>query len=111
MEMGYDGDRLNFLDLTIIKQGNTLIFDWFQKPTFSGRFLNYYSHHLFTQKRGTMYSLIDRVFRLSHPKFHNNNLDHIIKILLDNGYPLDLIFTAIQRRLHTFIHVNKKNNS
>jgi len=68
---------------------------------FQSRFLN--SHHPFTQKRGTMYSLIDRILRLSHPKFHKNNFDHIIKILLDNGYPLDLIFTTIRRRLHIFI--------
>jgi len=89
MEMGREGDVLNFLDLTIIKQSNTLIFDWFRKPAFSGRFLNYHSHHPFTHKRGTMYSLIDRVFRLSQPEFHKNNLDYVIKILLDNGYPLD----------------------
>jgi len=107
MEMECEGHRLNFLDLTIIKQDNTLIFDWFRKSTFSGRFLNYHSHHPFTHKRGTMYSLIDRVFRLSHPLFHKNNLDHVIKILLDNGYPLDLIFNTIRKRLHTFIHSRK----
>jgi len=80
----------------------------FRKPTFSGRFLNYHSHHLFMHKRGTMYSLIDRVFRLSHLLFHKNNFDHVIKILLDNGYPLDLIFNTIRRRLHAFIHSNKR---
>jgi len=78
MEMGGEEDRLNFLDLTIIKQDNTLIFDWFRKPIFSGRFLNYHSHHPFTHKRGTMYNLIDRV-RLSYPEFHKNNFDYIIR--------------------------------
>jgi len=49
------GDNsLNFLDLTLIKQENHLIFDWFQKPTFSGRFLNYFSQHPFTQKKGVI---------------------------------------------------------
>jgi len=106
MEMEREGDRLNFLDLTIIKHNNTLIFNWFRKPTFSGRFLNFYSHHPFTHKRGTMYSLIDRVLRLSHPMFHKNNFDHVIKILLDNGYPLHLIFSSIRRRLHIFSYSN-----
>jgi len=101
MEMSGEGDVLSFLDLTIIKKNNALIFDWFQKPTFSGRFLNFYSHHPFPHKKGTIYSLVDRVVQLSHPKFHKINFDHIIKILLDNGYPLDLIFTSIRRRLHT----------
>jgi len=106
MEIEQD-DKLNFLDLTIIKQNNILIFDWFRKPTFSGRFLNFYSHHPYTHKRGTMYSLIDRVLRLSHPKFHHNNFDHVIKILLDNGYPLHLIFSTIRRRLQTTSHAHK----
>jgi len=106
MEMEPEGDRLNFLDITIIKQNNTLIFDWFRKPTFSGRFLNFNSHHPFTHKRGTIYSLIDRVLRLSHPKFHKNNFDHIIKILLDNGYPLHLIFSSIHRRLHSISYAH-----
>jgi len=54
MEMEREGDILNFLDLTIIKQSNTLIFDWFRKPIFSDRFLNYHSHHPFTHKRGNV---------------------------------------------------------
>jgi len=106
MEIERD-NRLNFLDLTIIKQNNFLIFDWFQKPTFSGRFLNFHSHHPFTHKRGTMYSLVDRVLRLSHPNFHQKNFDYIIKILLDNGYPLHLIFWTIRRRLHTKSYTHK----
>jgi len=40
---------------------------------------------------------------LSHPSFHKNNFDLIIKILINNGYPLDLIFNTIRRRLHAFI--------
>jgi len=104
MEVEENGDRLNFLDLSIIKKGNSLIFDWFRKPTFSGRFLNYHSHHPFIHKRGTIYSLIDRVIQLSHPEFHQRNFDHIIRILLDNGYPLSLIFSSIRRRLHARFH-------
>jgi len=104
MEMGGDGNHLNFLDLTIIKKNNSIIFNWFRKPTFSGRFLNFHSHHPFNQKRGTMHSLIDRVIRLSHPEFQENNFDYIINVLLDNGYPLDTIFSAIRERLYTTLH-------
>jgi len=51
-----------------------------------------------------MLSLIDRVILLSHPEFHRENFDRVIKILLDNGYPLDLIFSTIRRRLHSRIN-------
>jgi len=106
IEIEDNGNHLNFLDLTIIKRNNSLIFNWFRKPTFSGRFLNFYSHHPFNHKRGTMYCLIDRVIRLSHPEFQKNNFDFIINILLDNGYPLNMIFSAIKKRLYTTSHRN-----
>jgi len=44
--------------------------DWFHKGTFSGRYLSFYSSHPWCHKIGTMYSLIDRAFLLSHPMFH-----------------------------------------
>jgi len=34
MEIG--GNTLNFLDLSLIKKDDYLIFNWFHKPTFSG---------------------------------------------------------------------------
>jgi len=55
------------------------------------------------------------VLQLSHPNFHKKNFDLIIKILIDNGYPLELIFTSIRRRLHTHIykgqHVAEKQST
>jgi len=50
LEIG--GNELNFLDITIIKKGSFLEFDWFHKPTFSGRFLSFMSSHPISQKRG-----------------------------------------------------------
>ncbi|KYN19273.1 hypothetical protein ALC57_08450 [Trachymyrmex cornetzi] len=99
MEEG--GDSINFLDVTLMKEGNHIINDWYRKPTFSGRFLNYYSCHPLSQKIGTIFGLIDRIILLSHPKFHKKNFDFIINVLLSNGYPLKLIFTTIKKRLYT----------
>jgi len=46
---------------------------------------------------------------LFHPEFHKENFDYVIKILLDNVYPLDLIFSTIRRRLHS--KINHKHHS
>ena len=35
------GDKINFLDIIISVNRNRFIFDWYRKPTFSGRFLNF----------------------------------------------------------------------
>jgi len=116
MEVG--GRELNFLDLTIINRRGQLMFNWYHKPTFSGRYLNFHSQHPFTHKKGTMTSLIDRVILLSHPEFHKDNFDFIIRTLLDNGYPLSIIFSNIRRRLQTKFfyrnpatHTQKNNNT
>jgi len=107
MEVG--GDELNFLDIILLKRDSRLYSNWFRKPTFSGRFLNFYSQHLFAHKKGTILSLIDRVIFLSHSEFYKENFDFVIKILSDNGYPLDLIFSTIRRRLHSRINYMHRN--
>jgi len=104
MEIG--GNELNFLDLTIIKKDGGMIFNWFRKPTFSGRFLNFYSQHPFSHKRGIIYSLVDKVILYSHPTFHKENMNLIVNILIDNGYPLEVIFATIRKRLHSRFHNN-----
>jgi len=44
------------------------------------------------------HNLIDRAFLLSHPKFHQKNLEFAIELLLDND-PLNLIFKKVNDRL------------
>lgn len=98
MEVGTD-NKLNFLDVIIMVQDDHFIFDWYHKPTFSGRYLNYFSQHPVCQKKGTIIGLTDRVFLLSNPIFHQKNFNFIIKILIDNGYPIKFIFDIINFRL------------
>jgi len=93
------GKKLDFLDVTIINNNNRLEFDWFRKPTFSGRVLNFLSHHPTSQKKGVIMSMTDRAFLLSHPRFHQKNLLFIMETFLNNGYPLQFIFDTISTRL------------
>ncbi|KYN30038.1 hypothetical protein ALC57_00481 [Trachymyrmex cornetzi] len=101
MEVG--GDRLNFLDVTVIRDNELIEFDWYHKPTFSGRYLNFWSQHAVSQKIGTIAGLVDRVILLSNPKFHFDNLCFVIKVLLENDYPLSFIFENINNRLKNII--------
>ena len=103
MEICEDG-RLNFLDVTLILFDNHIIFDWFHKATFSGRYLNFLSQHPLCQKRGTVIGLIDRIFNLSHPTFHCKNLKLIIDILLNNSYPLWFVFKTLHERIKSLVY-------
>jgi len=64
-----NNNSINFLDLSLIIDGQGIIFDCYRKPTFSGRYINFYSQHPISQKRGIIYGLVDKVLFLSHPKF------------------------------------------
>lgn len=48
-------------------------------------------------------SLTDKVFKISHPQFHEKNYKIIIKILIENDYPLSFIFKVIDDRIHKLI--------
>jgi len=94
---------LNFLDLSLIVSEGIMILDWYRKDTCSGRFLSYMSGHPLCHKIGTIYGLVDRAILLSHPIFHQKNLEYVIKVLIDNSYPLDLIFNRIAIRIKELI--------
>jgi len=97
---------LNFMDLRLEVENGEITIDWFHKETFSGRFLSFYSNHPRCHKIGTIYNLVDRAILLSHPKHHQKNIEMCIGYLLNNGYPLKLIFEQINRRIKT-LFMNK----
>jgi len=56
-----DGNSINFLDTIIMLKNNSLVCDWYQKPTFSNRYLNFLSQHPISLKKAIT-NLIDKVF-------------------------------------------------
>jgi len=105
----YEESRsLSFLDLRLTISDNIIQIDWYHKKTFSGRCLSFFSSHPLCHKIGVIYGLIDRAFQLAHPKFHQKNIEMVINLLVENGYPLELIFKKIHNRLKMLIYKNKK---
>jgi len=77
----------------------------------SGRYLNYYSHHPLNHKKGVIFGLTDKIINLSHPKFHQKNFTESINLLLNNGYPLEFIFSNIHNRIKKLFHQKSHNIS
>lgn len=70
------------------------------------------SNHPLCQKRGTIIGLIDKVFSLSHPTFHRENIELVINFLLENAYLLDFIFRVLHDRLkYLFNRTNSNSNN
>jgi len=96
-------DRINFLDVTLIIENGVIKFDLYKKPTNSGRYLNFLSNHPMEHKKGVILGLFVRILLLSHPSFHVKNIKDAIIILLQNGYPLQFIFSTINNRIRKFM--------
>lgn len=92
-----------FLYTVLIRSENGIITDWYNKPTYSGRVLNFNSQHPFSQKLNLIDNLKLRALRLSNECFHSSNLDKVKSILLQNNYPPKLLRKILndKRVLHT----------
>ncbi|XP_071639978.1 uncharacterized protein [Temnothorax longispinosus] len=95
-----------FLDTLIIKNGNRLLTNWHRKPTFSGRYVNYFSNHPLKYKYNTITSLVDHAILLSDKQFHNSNIKIVKDILRNNCFPEELIDKQINNRLKELKHRN-----
>lgn len=82
---------LPYLDTLVVKNNNTVKTDWFQKPTASGRLINFHSKHPKKIILNTAKNFIRRVLNISDEVFHGENKRRITKILLTNDFPLHTI--------------------
>ncbi|XP_045475250.1 uncharacterized protein LOC123681084 [Harmonia axyridis] len=89
---------LPFLDVLLIRRSNEMKYNWYRKPTFSGRVLNFNSKHTITQKINIVNNLKNRALKLSSPEFHQDNLNQKKSILQKNDYPTKIIEEIIYRR-------------
>jgi len=93
-------NSLSFLNALVIRGENgRIITNWYRKPTFSGRFINYFSSHPEQYKLNTIANLVDQAILLSDERFHPSNIELVKTILRNNCYPMDLINKKINERL------------
>jgi len=77
-------NMLNFLNTSVIREDDgTIITNWFRKPTFSDRYINFYSNHPYQYKLNTITNLVDHTILLSDERFHSINLEIVKSILLE----------------------------
>ena len=78
---------INFMGITITRKKNKKhSFNWYRKPTWLGRYLNFNSHHPLRYKKSVINKLVNRALLLSDREFHNSNLQLITDTLVENDY-------------------------
>ena len=105
-------DRIHFLDIEIIKDSsNILVTDWYHKPTFSERFLNFNSEHALKHKINIINNLKFRAEKLSDERFHPKNRELIKTFLHKNNYSLSLINKILNNNKQNKYNNNQENNN
>ena len=110
MEME-NNKQIPFLDLLLIRNDDGSIdTNWYNKPSSSGRLLNYFSNHPLHQKINVIMNLLKKNSNLSSSKFQPDNLNKIKLILYNNGYPKFLVKKLINTILEKQNDINTINS-
>lgn len=92
-----ENGAINFLDITLIRKHNEIIYRWYKKPYASFRLLNYFSSHEKTCIIETAVAFVKSILKLSHPVFFRSNKVLLEEILRCNSFPEDLILGIISK--------------
>lgn len=83
-----------FLDVFVIRNKHSIGLNWYKNPTWTGRMLNYKSHHPLAKKRAIIMNLVDTVFKISD-EFYS-----LLKnISIFNDYPIEFVDAFLNQRL------------
>ena len=91
---------LPFLDIQLDISNNCLNTTVYRKPTYTGLILNYKAPCPLQWKRGLINTLINRAYIVcsSWSNFHNE-MNKLINIFKQNGYPTFFIYRSIKQYL------------
>ena len=94
----WSSERVNFLDVQVIKQGNKLVTDLFTKPTDTHQLLHRTSCHPSHTKKGIPYSQALRIRRIcSEETFFDKRVGDLKTWLLARGYKENEVDSQVAR--------------
>lgn len=94
-EIESDSGSINFLNMTLTREKQSIIVDWFRKYFASGRLLNYLSSHKRSTISETAINFICTIRNLSDGRFFHANKQRIIDTLRDNSFPETVIISLM----------------
>ena len=90
---------LPFLDVLVERRDSEFATSVYRKPTFTGQYLRWNSFSLHKRKINLIGTLVHRAFMICSKGKLDPEFDKILSILLENGYPENLIKSTIKRKL------------
>ena len=100
-ENEHDG-KLPFLDILVERTELGFETSVYRKPTFSGQYIRWESFSLRKRKTNLIATLVHRALMICTKNKLKQEIDFIKKILLDNGYPEDIVLKHISKKIAQF---------
>ena len=103
---------LPFLDVLVERRDSEFSTSVYRKPTFTGQYLRWNSFSPHKRKINLICTLVHRAFMICSKGKLVPELDKVLSILLENGYPENLIKSTIKQKLQQLnlnpVHTVKK---
>ena len=96
-------NSLNFLDVSVQKEGDSFFTSVYRKPTFTGQYIRWNSFSPKERKIGLIKTLVHRALMICSKTKLTSELDTIKRILIENGYPDDIISKCFKQKIASFI--------
>ena len=101
------GKCLPFLDVYVARTDSGFETSIYRKPTFIGQYLLEESFSPFIRKISLVFTLVHRAFIICTKRRLNREIERIKKILLDNGYPKNVINAQITMKIAQFSNLKR----
>ena len=95
-------NSLNFLDVLVEKEGTGFLTSIYRKPTFTGQYIRWTSFSPKKRKNSLFKTLVHRALRICSKTKLGSELDKIKQLLIENGYPPNVLFSCINQKLANF---------
>lgn len=103
--------KISFLELVIQRDGCSIKLDWYHKPSWSGRYMNFESHLPLAYKKNTVALLTAKILVLSDPEYHEPNFQLLRNTLQSDGYPSKLTEDIIRKTKLKVAEKESRSNS
>lgn len=92
-------EQISFLDILLKRDNGHIKINWYTKPTWSGRYLNYKSENPMIHKINSLNAILDRAIKFTAVENRPTEIKKVKNTFIQNNYPVELVNKQIRRRL------------
>ena len=96
-------NSLSFLDVLVEKEGSEFLTSVYRKPTFSDHYIRWNSFSPKDRKIDLIKALVHRALMICSKNKLGSELDTINRIIIENGYPENVISACIREKVANFV--------